>query len=571
MIVIRLRTVVLVAVGAIAAVLVVLLPPRPAESPQPTWRAAWPVVKGAYHIHSERSDGTGTIAEIAEAARRAGLQFVIITDHGDGTRPPDPPAYRVGVLCIDAVEVSTADGHLAALGVPQVPYRLAGSASDVIEDVHRLGGFAIAAHPGSPKAALQWRAWEAPFDGLEWLNADSEWRDEFWGSLGRVLLTYPLRPAETLATLLDRPDAVLAQWDRATRTRHVVGIAGADAHARLGVRSASEPYEDRVLARLPSYEASFRAFSNHVILNREFTGDAVRDAAEVLDAIRWGRIFTAIDAQATLGGFEAKASGQGRSARPGEYIDSTEGVVFEAAIAAPPGTTMVLLRDGTPMFDVVGDRLTTIVGADPAVYRIEAHLPASRSGPSIPWLVTNPIYVNLTAAHKPRPAPPIVVEHNRTHVATRKWQAEASEGSASTLASGALDDGTPVLFWRLRVAGGPAASQYAAISFPVEEDLAVHRGVQLRARADRPMRIWAQLRAPGESGGRRWARSFHVAPDIGLIDLSFESFRLVEPAGGGPERPPLDQIDSLLLVADTLNTLPGTATTIAISDLWLVK
>jgi hypothetical protein len=105
----------------------------------------------------------------------------------------------------------------------------------------------------------------------------------------------------------------------------------------------------------------------------------------------------------------------------------------------------------------------------------------------------------------------------------------------------------------------------------VEEDLAVHRGVQLRARADRPMRIWAQLRAPGESGGRRWARSFHVAPDIGLIDLSFESFRLVEPAGGGPERPPLDQIDSLLLVADTLNTLPGTATTIAISDLWLVK
>jgi hypothetical protein len=572
MIVMRLRTVALVSLAAIAVVFIALLPPRAAESPQPSWTAAWPVVKGAYHIHSERSDGTGTIDEIAQAARRAGLQFVIITDHGDGTRAPDPPAYRAGVLCIDAVEVSTTHGHLAALATPQAPYRLAGHARDVIEDVHRLGGFAFAAHPGSPKAALQWGDWEAPFDGLEWLNADSEWRDEFWGSLGRVLLTYPVRPAETLATLLDRPDAVISQWDRVLRTRHVVGIAGADAHARLGVRSASEPYEDRVLARLPSYEASFRAFSNHVILNAAFTGDAVRDAAELLDAIRWGRMFTSIDALGTLGGFELKATGHGRSARPGEYIDSPAGVVFEAKIAAPAGTTLVLLRDGTPMYDVVGDKLTTIVGADAAVYRIEAHLPASLGAPSIPWLMTNPIYVNLIAAQKPRAVSPDVDALNRRHVATQKWQAEASDGSESELSSGTLDDGTPVLFWRLSVAGGPAASQYAAVSFPVDQELANHRGVQLRARADRPMRIWAQLRAPGERGGRRWVRSFYVGPDIGLIDLAFDGFRLVGPAGDGlPEHPPLGEIDSLLLVADTLNTLPGTAATIAISDLWLVK
>src|SRR3712207_7318586 len=45
-------------------------------------------------------------------------------------------------------------------------------------DVRRFGGFGFAAHPGSPKADLRWTDWEAPFDGLEWLNADSEWRDE---------------------------------------------------------------------------------------------------------------------------------------------------------------------------------------------------------------------------------------------------------------------------------------------------------------------------------------------------------------------------------------------------------
>src|SRR5262245_16531841 len=93
---------------------------------------------GAYHVHSNRSDGSGTVDQIAAAAAVAGLQFVILTDHGDGTRPPDPPAYRHGVLCIDAVELNTASGHLVALNLQgAAPYPLAGEGRDVVEDVHR--------------------------------------------------------------------------------------------------------------------------------------------------------------------------------------------------------------------------------------------------------------------------------------------------------------------------------------------------------------------------------------------------------------------------------------------------
>ena len=68
----------------------------------------------------------------------------------------------------------------------------------MIEDVRRFGGFGIAAHPGSPRESLRWMAWEAPFDGLEWLNADSEWRDEPRLPIMRTLLTYALRPAESI-------------------------------------------------------------------------------------------------------------------------------------------------------------------------------------------------------------------------------------------------------------------------------------------------------------------------------------------------------------------------------------
>ena len=40
-----------------------------------------PTARGAYHVHSRASDGTGTIEEIAAAAEAAGLQFVLIAAH----------------------------------------------------------------------------------------------------------------------------------------------------------------------------------------------------------------------------------------------------------------------------------------------------------------------------------------------------------------------------------------------------------------------------------------------------------------------------------------------------------
>lgn len=562
--------IVIVVLLALAGAYLAILPARAADSPALERTMPWPIARGAYHVHSTYSDGTGTFDEIADAAARAGLQFVIITDHGDGTRRPEAPRYRSGVLVIDAVEVSTNDGHLTALSLRQTPYRLAGDAREVIEDVHRLGGFAIAAHPGSPKPALRWTAWDTAFDGLEWLNADSEWRDEMWGSLGRVLLTYGMRPAETLATLVDRPAAVMQQWDARTRTRHTIGIAGADAHARLGLRSASEPYQDRVLARVPSYEASFRAFANHVVLNAPLNGDPVRDAHEVLDGVRRGRVATSIDGLARMGGLEMMAVGGGRVARIGEYIDSAAGVEIKVRIGAPAGTTLELVRDGTPMYEVTASELSLVVGADPASYRVEAHLPGSSAARGVPWLVTNPIYVNLSAAHRAASLEPAGPERQRTPVATAEWRPEASAGSHSALSRGTLPDGTPVLFWKFDIARDTGASPYAAIRFSVEKQLTGHHGLQLRAEADRPMRIWAQLRAPGGGGGRRWIRSVYLERGMRQVDLLFDEFRAVAESGAATPIP-LGEIDSLLLVADTVNTAPGTAATIAFSDLWLLQ
>src|SRR5438477_4237261 len=102
------RLVVPGAVLFLVAVLIVASLPRPrarltAESDG--------TVPGILHIHTSRSDGRSGPDRIAEEAARAGLAFIVFTDHGDGTRAPDPPTYRRGVLCLDGVEVSTTGGH----------------------------------------------------------------------------------------------------------------------------------------------------------------------------------------------------------------------------------------------------------------------------------------------------------------------------------------------------------------------------------------------------------------------------------------------------------------------------
>ena len=557
----------------VAALLVVVtalnLPPRALPVTSSSLALSWPVARGAYHVHSERSDGTGTIDEIAAAAARAGLQFVIVTDHGDGTRRPEPPAYRSGVLCLDAVEISTELGHYVALDLPQTPYPLAGHPRAVVEDVHRFGGFGFAAHPGSPKAALRWSDWDAPFDGLEWLNADSEWRDEFWGAIGAVLLTYPWRPVETLGAMLDRPDAVLSQWDRLTQSRRVAAMAGADAHARLGYRQSVDPYQDRVIARVPSYEVSFRTFVNHVILDRQLTGDAATDAALISRGVREGRVFTSIDSLAALSAFEFKGLDGMVAVRPGEYLALRGApVALEAAVAAPPGTTLAVLRNGELLYETREPALRIDVGTEPGAYRVEARLP-SQGRESIPWVLTNPIYVGLGAAHAgaAKQAPAAATE--RAPVQTDVATAEASDGSSSGLHAIVLADGTPALEWRFEIAQGTQASPYAAMRFPVSDDFATYRRLQLQARSDRPRRLWAQLRTTGAVDGERWGQSFHVGTELTPIELRLEDFRPFDPAGAS--RPPLDQIDSLLLVIDTVNSVPGSAGSIAITDLWFIR
>ena len=566
---------------AAALALYAMMPPGARALP-PAPAALTPGVRGVMHVHTNRSDGTGSVDDVMRAAARAGLKFVIVTDHGDGTRAPDLPDYRNGVLYIDAVEISSSDGHLVALGLPKAPYPLAGEGRDVVDDIHRLGGIAIAAHPGSAKPELQWTDWNAPLDGIEWLNADSEWRDERPWTLARALVTYPFRPPQALALLLDRPEPVLRRWDELTGQRRVVGTAAADAHARIGARSLGEPYDTAGSLHFPSYVNTFREFSV-TLPEVRLTGDAAADARSVLDSIRAGAVYSTIDALAGPAALRVAATSGSRTASMGGLLPLAGAVHVRVDVQAPDDAQITLLRDGEAVASAQGARLDHDAPAEPAVYRVEVTLPNSPGTPAVPWMVSNPIYVGRGPERSAPQGSPVSAPQSgsgepiksapRTFTTlydggpARGWTTEKGGASDAVIdvigaVIGALA-GTQLLL-RFAISGAPGDSPYAAFVMPATTAIAMYDRLVFTARADRPLRLSVQLRAPGGEG-ERWHRSVYLDQTPRTVELPFNDFR---PRGATTSAfPVLSMIDSVLFVIDTVNTKSGSNGRIQIDDI----
>lgn len=535
-----------------------LLPAKPRALTVASTRSA--PVRGVMHVHSRRSDGTGTVDQIAAAAARAGLSFVIFTDHGDVSREIEPPSYRSGVLCINAVEISTTGGHVIALGLTKSPYPLGGEPRDVVEDIARLGGMSIAAHPTSSKPALQWRDWALPIDGLEWLNGDSEWRDERAASLGRALLTYPFRQPGTLATLLDRPNEALQHWDALSAERSVVGVAGSDAHARIGWSSEGDPYQPRLAVHVPAYEEVFRTFS---ISTPGITlgGDAAVDANAVLDAIRRGHVFSSIDALAGPPIVSFTAEGGGVEAQLGDSLRATAQFAFHLDSNAPSDAQIALLRNGQRVAGASGARLE-YSSSEPGAYRVEIQLANAPGTPPIPWVVTNPIYV------RPKPDRPISQPDSGAFTSRYQdgpadgWRVEKSADSQGVMNVVPTIGGTQVTF-RFGLGGNEGENPFVGLVMPAGAISGADR-IAFSATASRPMRVSVQLRTPAGSSDERWQRSIYLDENPRHVVVRFAEMTPVGTAS--ITHPAIDRVSDVLWVVDTVNARPGSNGQIWLDD-----
>ena len=552
-------------VAAVFLWLVVTQPPRFATASGDVAAAIRArTVAGAFHVHSTRSDGAGDRSTIARAAARAGLKFVIVTDHGDATRTPDPPTYVEGVLCLDAVEISTNGGHLIGLDMPAAPYPLGGEAAAVVEDVTRLGGMPVVAHPDSPKGELAWKDWASAIGGLEWLNLDSGWRDETRTRLARVAVDSSFRPGPALASLLNRQSTALARWDQVAATRAVVGLAGHDAHGGLnrGAEEGSAWNVPRFLSPgLASYDSSFATFALRAVLDESLTGDPTLDARRLLDAVRAGRVFTAIDAIAGPAWVDYHVTRGDVRRNMGETLTFEDETTLVFRSTLPSEARAVLLRDGVETAESATGELR-FRAAGPGAYRVEVRLPLWE----VPWIVTNPIYLR-ESGDTPMGMTPLVTSAGLEALAlVDMGSVERDPASTATVTTVA---GVRWLEFALR--SGDRASQYAALAVPLPKGLPRFDRIVFSGRSAAPMRVSVQIRVE-QAGGARWIRSVYLTPEPRQIVVPIDQLLPADAqAAQVPQPPPFPAASSVLFVVDLTNAAPGSRGRFGISDLRLAN
>jgi hypothetical protein len=327
-------------------------PPGPAYVPDPAPERAAGRGRGWYrgdlHTHTVHSDGRRTPAELAAAARAAGLDFIASTEHNTASAGLGWGAHAgPDLLVLDGQEVTTRDGHWLALGlgpgqVVEWRYRAAdGDLGRALAGVHARGGLAVAAHPFLPLPGGTWRF------GYQGLDAVEVWNG-------------PWTPDD---------EATLGTWQAmlaaAAGGGFLPAVAGSDAHG---------PGEQ---VGLP----------HNVVLAEGL------DRRSVLAALAAGRCWLAGSAAVDL---RLEAAAAGRSAGIGERLEAPAGeqVTVRLQVRGAAGALARLWDPGGPVLEAAlgaGAAATVewrATAAPGAWARAEV-----RQGPAGPMLaLTNPVW-----------------------------------------------------------------------------------------------------------------------------------------------------------------------------------
>jgi PHP domain-containing protein len=339
------------------------------------------------HLHSTYSDGTGTVPEIARAARRNQLDAVLLTDHDTlEARRRGEEGWHGDVLVLVGEEVSPLRrDHYLAFGLEREIDHEDRSPAQVCESVRDAGGFGFAAHPFSTGSRRFRRLGEGmPFGALdcEPLHGIELW--SFATDTAEGLRSIPeamrfvARPGQVLR---NPPERNVREWDRLCRKRPVVAIGGVDAH-QFGKRVG--PF---VPLRLMSYRRSFRHIRTHVLTDEPLTRELGHDREQIYAALRAGRCYIAVDSVAPAHGFSFRAEGPAGGLEMG--AEAPAGSWTLHARLPSPGR-LRLLRDGEELSSLRGEELSHRV-EEPGVYRVEAYRDAH--GAERTWVISNPIYL----------------------------------------------------------------------------------------------------------------------------------------------------------------------------------
>lgn len=343
-------------------------------------KAKWRHYYGAVHVHTDRSDGEGTLEDVVEAAKESGLDFVVITDHKTrGYGAEGLEGMHDGILVLCGEEVSTPNGHFLALETRE-DVGTVGSMEEALEEVHRQVGIGAATH-----LQLAERGGSVPAPPtLDFSRADAvelwSFTDEFLARANpRTILQAAARPDRLIMGPSRR---LLNRWDIELGRRQIPAIGGLNAHQK------KQPLLDwRVLF---PYKTSFKTIQMGVLC-RELPNVALRARDMLWEALRMGRSYIVNKSIAPAQGFEFYwKSATGKLLTMGQEGDYEDG--GRIIVDAPAEAEIAIRNNGQPLFWGTGEKIDFPAPA-PGVYRVEIRLNRRL------WILTNAI--RLTVDNKP--------------------------------------------------------------------------------------------------------------------------------------------------------------------------
>ncbi|MFT2015472.1 CehA/McbA family metallohydrolase [Streptomyces sp. 796.1] len=154
--------------------------PRPEYPPQRAKGRGRAWYRGDSHLHTVHSDGRRTPAEVAAAAREAGLDFITTTEHNTSSgHAAWAGLWGDDLLVLAGEEVTTRNGHVLAIGVDPGTfidwrYRARDNAfGRFARKIRQADGLVVPAHPHATCIGCNWKfgfneadaveVWNGPF------------------------------------------------------------------------------------------------------------------------------------------------------------------------------------------------------------------------------------------------------------------------------------------------------------------------------------------------------------------------------------------------------------------------
>ncbi len=503
-------------------------------------------VFGVYHVHSKNSDGAGNLREISLEAKRSGISFVILTDHGKPNRLSSFRRKLVnGVLFVGGSEIDTTAGHLTAFGFSfKEDYKFSPFPEQTIKDIKEEGGKAVLAYPEDPK--YRWRYWGDDFSPffIEIINLTTYLRrlkkQPFKGL--NLILNFLINRYSILKAF-SAPSYSLEKWDELLmKGNRVLPLFAIDSHGRT-------PLWDNKIVKFPSYSDYFK------LLNI-----AIRKGEDVLEALEKGHYFLVIRGAGVPEDFEfLKLAKNSKNDKGNPAAKSSKSVFFKLHFE-PFKTKKVLIVNGIRVFETYEDKIVYEV-RNSGYARVEVYIlghPLLRD--DVPWIITPPVFFgDLKKGFKLKEKGSEYKEEFPINL--REFRVEKDSYSKADFWIN--DNGTGIFKFFLKKPSKAIKDLWCAIALRKKINLRGYRGIGIEGKAGSILRFWIQLRS-----GKRWYfYSVKFKKTFMKHFIPFEKFYYYFKRR---EKPPED-IDSIIISFDNSTVSGGKAYKVKIKKVFFYR